>query len=85
MIPLIAKAIEKADKSYFFENYTEQAASVLEELKKAGFVILPLEPNEEMINAGVASIFYGRNKPSAIVKEIYTTMVSTYKKDQGFI
>ncbi|MCC2646362.1 MAG: hypothetical protein K0R02_427 [Rickettsiaceae bacterium] len=83
MISIIAKAIERADKSYFFENYTNQAQAVVQELNKAGLVIVPIEPDEKMINAGVASIVYGRSKPSAIVKDVYSTMVKNYSSKKN--
>jgi hypothetical protein len=78
MILIIAKAIERADKSYFFENYTNQAQAVLQELNKAGLAIVPIVPDEKMITAGVTSIVYGRNKPSVIVKEVYSSMVTQF-------
>ncbi|MDF2965526.1 MAG: hypothetical protein K0Q51_914 [Rickettsiaceae bacterium] len=75
IISLITKAIEQADKSYFFEDYTSQAVAVMDALKKAGYNIVPTKPNDKMIKSGVAAIIYGRSKPSDIVREVYNAMV----------
>ncbi len=71
---IIAKAIKKADKSYFFENYTKQAKSVLRALKKEGYAIVPLSPTEEMEEAGIDAIMSGKIKPKMHVRQIYEAM-----------
>ncbi len=76
MISLIAKSIESADKSYFFEDYASQANAVIQELSKNGFCIVPLEPDSRLIDVGIKAISYGRSKPSDIVKRVYIDMIS---------
>lgn len=75
----IAKAIKKADSSYFFENYSKQAAAVLRALEKEGFALLPLEPDEQMIKNGLDTITSGSIKPEKLVTRIYTAMVKAAK------
>ena len=48
----IAQAIRKADKRYFFEDYTAQADAVLAALKKAGLTVVPLEPFRQALTSG---------------------------------
>lgn len=70
----IAKAIKKADNSYFFENYSKQARAVLAALEKEGYALLPLQPNEQMIKKGLDNIPNGRVKPETLVERIYAAM-----------
>lgn len=77
----IAQAIRKADKSYFWENYTKQARSVLKELEKAGYVIAPIIPTKEMIKEGSDAIIGGKVKPSTHVTDIYQVMISAVEVD----
>ena len=72
----IAQAIRKADKSYFWENYTKQARSVLKALEKAGYVVAPITPSKEMVKAGSDAIIGGKVKPSTHVTDIYQVMIS---------
>ena len=76
----IAKAIKKADSSYFFENYSKQAQAVLSVLEKEGYALLPLEPTEEMIRVGLDNIPSGRVKPEKLVENIYVGMVKKAAK-----
>lgn len=76
---LIADAIQEADKSYFNENYTEQALQVLITLNKEGFKVVPLQADEEIIKLGVESIKYGDSTPENLVKTIYEAMVKNFK------
>lgn len=75
IINIIVNAIKEADSSYFFSNYNKQAYNVLNQLKKSGFTIVPIEPNELMIKTGIDSISYGMNKPSEFVKNLYKNML----------
>ncbi len=75
----IAKAIKKADNSYFFENYSKQAAAVLACLEKEGYAMLPLKPSEEMIKIGLDNIPNGRVKPEKLVENIYLAMIKAAK------
>lgn len=73
----IAKAIKNADSSYFFENYTKQAAAVLKTLEREGFALLPVKPDEKMIKTGLDNIPSGRVKPEKLVTNIYSAMVKS--------
>ena len=70
----IANTIQKADSSYFFENYTKQAAAVISMLESKGYLIVPKKPTEEMISAGENGIRSGKVKPAEHVQHVYTTM-----------
>ncbi|MBO6835274.1 MAG: hypothetical protein RLW87_22000 [Alphaproteobacteria bacterium] len=72
---IIAKAIKRADWTIFNENYTKQAASVIKAVNKAGWGIVPLEPDAEMLKDGREQIEIGRHKPSEVAKAVYTAMV----------
>lgn len=73
----IAGAIQKADSSYFFENYNKQAKAVLAALQKDGYVIVPKKPSEKQLTTGKAAVTSGRVKPSELVETIYTVMVNS--------
>lgn len=77
---IIAKAIRKADKSYFFEDYTKQAKSVLLALEKEGLVIAPKAPTQEMEDAGAEAILSGKIKPHTLVRQIYEAMTASLGK-----
>jgi hypothetical protein len=72
----IAQAIRKADKRYFFEDYTAQADAVLAALKKAGLTVVPLEPTQEVIEAGKNSLKYGTQRPGDMLKTLYQAMIA---------
>jgi hypothetical protein len=78
LLNLIAHTIKDADNSFLFEDYVKQATKVLDVLHKEGFHLLPLEPNEAMINAGKVAISYGATKPTELIKNIYNSMVKAY-------
>lgn len=75
----IAKAIRKADNSYFFENYSKQAYAVLAALEREGFALMPIRPDEKMIKTGLEMIPSGRIKPENLVTRIYEAMVKSAK------
>ncbi len=79
--PIIAQAIQKADSSYFFENYEKQADAVIKTLVEKGFVITPIEPTDTMLEAGKEAIFYGRNNPIALAKVIFIHMLKACAKE----
>jgi hypothetical protein len=41
ILEVMAKAIRSADKTYFNEDYSEQARTVMVELHRAGYAIMP--------------------------------------------
>lgn len=71
----IAKAIRQADTRYFFEDYSRQAEAVLDALEQQGFLIVPADPSNAMIDAGVEALAYGRVNKFQQVREIYRSMV----------
>lgn len=79
--PIIAEAIQKADSSYFFENYEKQADAVIKSLIEKGFVITPIDPTDQMLEAGKEAIFYGRNNPVALAKAIFIHMLKACAKE----
>jgi len=75
----IAHAIKKADKRYFFEDYTKQADAVLAALKKAGMTVVPREPTPEIIEAGKNSLKYGAQRPGDMLRALYQAMIGAAK------
>ena len=55
----LATIIQKADKSYFFEDYGAQADAVLAWLREEQLMIVPKEPTEQMVEAGTDAIQRG--------------------------
>jgi TRAP-type C4-dicarboxylate transport system substrate-binding protein len=75
----IAHAIRKADRRYFFEDYTAQADAVLAALKKAGMVVVPVEPTPEIVEAGKNSLKYGAQRPGDMLRALYQAMIGAAK------
>jgi len=75
----IAQAIRKADRRYFFEDYTAQADAVLKALRKAGMIVVPLEPTVDIIEAGKNSLKYGTQRPGDMLKTLYQAMIGAAK------
>lgn len=76
----IALAIKKADRSYFFEDYDRQASCVIQSLQKEGFVILPKEPDSELLRKVADSISTGKMKPEDHIKNVYLTLQQLMQK-----
>lgn len=72
---LIAKTIRKADKRYFFEDYSDQASAVIAALKQEGFVVVPREASEEMCEFAAQNMATGRMKPEQHVGQVYKVMI----------
>jgi hypothetical protein len=77
LLDIIAVAIKKADKSYIWENYTKQAQAVTKALEDNGYKIVPLNPTESMIKAGINAITAGRTNTNDLARQIYLSMVNT--------
>lgn len=73
---IIASAIKKSDKTYFFENYIKQADSVIKALEYNGFKIVPKEPTDNMISSGVWSINLGLIDAKKLAKKVYQEMIN---------
>ncbi|TAE84307.1 MAG: hypothetical protein EAY76_00225 [Alphaproteobacteria bacterium] len=78
---IIAKAIQEADKSYFFEDYSKQANAVMQALKAANLTFMPTQPTERMIQAGIAAIGSGKIRPEDHVRYIFTDMIKEGMKE----
>lgn len=76
----IAKAIKRADRSYFFENYDKQARCVVEALEKEGFIILPKEPDKTVLKQAADRMPTGRMKPEEHVRNVYQTLSALMAK-----
>lgn len=72
---IIAKAIRGADWTIFNENYSKQAAAVVKAVNKAGWAIVPREPDDETVKTGAEEIEIGQHKPSEIARVVYRKMV----------
>lgn len=66
----IANAIQKADSSYFFENYTKQAQAVIAALDAKGFVVMAKDLPNEVWTQISKEMRTGRVKPEDHVKDV---------------
>ncbi len=81
---IVAGAIKKADTSMFNEDYGKQAMAVLAALQKAGYEIVPVRPPEGLIPYIHDNMPFGRLRPSELVTQLYTLMVTNAKRfDKG--
>ena len=79
-VEVIAEAIKKADRSYFFENYSKQATAVLAALRQNGYVIVPYYPTVEMVKAAMDELQYGQNRFTNVVMPMYLAMMKSAPK-----
>ncbi|MEI6558149.1 MAG: hypothetical protein WCO00_07050 [Rhodospirillaceae bacterium] len=77
---VIALAIKKADTSMFNENYSKQAAAVLQAVQKAGYEIVPVKPPEGLLPYVHENMPFGRLRPNELVTQLYTLMVSNVRR-----
>lgn len=80
LVHLIAQAIKAADSSYFFEDYTKQAAAVKRVLAANGYAVVPISPTHDMIQAGVDAVIVGRTHPTDLTQNIYHAMLGAAAK-----
>lgn len=76
---LIAQAIKKADRSWFNEDYDRQADAVVRALAQAGWHVVPVRPDEAILEAGKEAMTAGRYRPNDILAQIYAAMVKAGK------
>ena len=74
---LIAKTIKDADSSYFWEDYSKQAAAVINAISAAGYVLVPYDPSLKMLQAGVNAVMIGKTQPQELARQIYNAMIRT--------
>jgi hypothetical protein len=79
---LIADAIQKADKSYLFEDYTQQALAVVQALKSEGYVVVPKKATDAMLEAGEKAIEPGKIHPKELVRGIYQGMIHCGERER---
>jgi hypothetical protein len=79
LVQVIAKAIKKVDKTYFFENYTTQALSVMRALAENGYWVVPTNPTPKMLEAGRDSLRFGVQKSGDSLAGIYKSMIDAHK------
>ncbi len=77
---LIAKAIRDADKSWFNEDYTKQAAAVEAALRAKGWVICPQQAPDKLVEFAVENLPFGRMKPEDLIRELYQLLVTNARK-----
>ncbi len=68
---VIENAIYKADTSYFFENYTNQAKAVIAAMEAAGFLFINKELPDDVWKKISDDMRMGRIKPEEHVKDVY--------------
>lgn len=76
---IVARAIKKADSSYFFENYDKQAKAVLAALKAEGWAVTRCEADMAIFKAVADAMHTGRMKPEEHVKDIYGRVLDKLK------
>jgi len=77
---LVAQSIKDADTSYIFEDYTAQAKAVLAALRQAGLVVVPVTPDEAMMEAGKESLKFGAQRPAELVHRSFVAMIQAAVK-----
>lgn len=81
---IIAKAIKKADSSYFFEDYNKQARKVIEALQENGYQIIPKDLDKALYKQISDEMKTGRMAPEVHIEDVYQTMFRILKQ-QGKI
>ena len=71
----VAKAIQKADTSYFFSDYPKQAAAVLKALDAQGYVLVQKDLPPDLFLQAANEMKTGRVKPEEHVKDVYQTIL----------
>lgn len=75
----IARAIKRADRRYFFENYEKQAQAVMRALDEEGYMILPKEPSTDLLKKVADSMATGKMKPEEHVKDVYRKILGQWR------
>lgn len=76
---IITDAIQKADSSYFFENYTKQAQAVMAALDRAGYQIIPKTLPDDLAKEVAKNLPTGRMKPEEHVQRVVETAFKALK------
>ena len=75
LIDAMAAAIQKADASYFNEDYTKQARAALEALERAGYIIVQKDFPKDVWQKAADAMKTGQMKPDEHVKNVYETVL----------
>jgi hypothetical protein len=75
ILEVMAKAIRSADKSYFNDDYSEQARTVMVELHRAGYAIMPHRPPDGQIDFIGENLPLGRLRAVEVIRDLCTLMV----------
>jgi hypothetical protein len=75
LIDAMAAAIQKADSSYFNEDYSKQARAALEALEKTGHVVVQKEFPKEVWQKAADTMRTGQLRPDEHVKNVYETVL----------
>ena len=78
VLDTIARAIDRSDKTVFFESYHRQAKAVLKDLEDQGYTVLPRNIDDEITDSASRILSDGRHRPKDIVNEIFQHIVSYY-------
>ncbi len=73
-------AIQAADTSWFNENYTKQAQSVLAALRKRGYAVVPADPPRPLVEKAADELPTGRMNKYDFMTEIYKAIVRLSRK-----
>jgi sporulation-control protein spo0M len=76
----IAGAIQKADSSYFFEDYNKQAQAVMKSIENSGFRLMPKDIEESFFKEVADAMRMGKMKPEEHVKDVYFTILRLLEK-----
>lgn len=76
---IIARAIKKADKSYFFENYDKQAQSVINALEAEGWAITRREADMAIFEMVAKEMQTGRMRPEEHIRDVYRRVLTKLK------
>lgn len=76
---IIARAIKKADKTYFFENYDKQAVKVMKALEEQGYAITKREADMDIFKQVADEMKTGRMKPEEHIKDVYQRVLQKLK------
>jgi len=76
----IAEAIQKADSSYFFEDYSKQAQAVMKIIENSGFRLMPKDIEDTFFKEVADAMRMGKMKPEEHVKDVYFTIMRLLEK-----
>jgi hypothetical protein len=79
LVQTVARAIKAADRTFFNENYTDQALAVMRALREAGYRVVPSDASQEMLEAGRESLKFGVQRTGDSIGTIYRAMIAAHR------